>query len=459
MFSICIVKNLLIAAFACVPLRDSLEITVHQAFRHVSGNNWEFVGATQLTVVRQFGYDKNTETWQVIIKSINQHSGISNYEKISFSEAVGAVMDFSYSIWMTSPFFNFSGGGLSFDIIDAIKNISGTSMDGGLGYGGGRLSYPEIRFYSLDNSTSPAGCATSGGTKPLNRIFVQGSQSEGNSDMVNTMAPVLNDPNAAAHAVQCSAGVILTPAGHAVSPFHVGIQDDPADVPVPAITNQPFAFAVPVQLRSGLAGSSGAAAQFHVPQLNKAAAAADIQIENTMTSPTMRRHRDTVSYLLKIKNNVIPLSTLSATIDSPSSAPLIDDRMAELTDKTWTCAASGVGTTCPAVSGSGDISNLGNYTLGQEGELTFIFQGQVDGAATCGASIGNTATVDFTGNAGFSDQDLSNNSASSAAFNVDCSPGITPATSIPPLSYWEAALLALALFGCRAMAQRRLRLR
>lgn len=200
MFSIYIVKKLLMAAFECISMPGGLDIAAHQIFRHENENSWVVVGSTQLTTVMQVDYGNNAKMWQRFIKTMNQHSGIAHYKEIRFSEAEGVVMDLSHPIWMMSPFTYLGGDGRSFYILDTVKNISGRSKGGSFGYCGGSRSYPETGLYPLDNSTSQAGCATSRGMRPLNRIFVQGPQSEGHSYVANTMAPALNDDNAAAHA-------------------------------------------------------------------------------------------------------------------------------------------------------------------------------------------------------------------------------------------------------------------
>ncbi|MEG2975152.1 MAG: hypothetical protein RR882_03610 [Comamonas sp.] len=456
-----IIRKLLLATLASAPLGVWSQFVVEPAFRNSSQPGWSLTRSAQLTAAVPPGYDADGNGWLRLTQNARFQAGVTSYTGGSFSVSEGVVVDFDYVMWMRNPAQNAGGDGLSFYLYDASKSMSGASLGGGLGYCGGDGGYLGIGFDSYGNFTPSSRCATSGGAWSPNSIVVRGPQSARNIYVAGVSVPALNDPTATARPEHRSARIILTPTGDNASPFLVSVEDGPAGMPVPVITSQPFPFAAPAQLSIGFAASTGGATEVHEVRMNKAAATADVQIDNTMTSPGSRRVGDLVSYALKIKNNVFPNSSLSAEIDDPASAPLVNDSIAELTGKTWTCTASGQGTTCPAASGSGDLSDLGNYTMGQGGELSFVFEGRLDTAAICGASITNTSTVNFANSAGFTDQDLSNNRASSAAFVVDCSslPPVTVPTPkpIPSLGVWGLGLLSLGLVVWAFLVQRRTR--
>ncbi|MCS4292062.1 hypothetical protein M2375_000257 [Comamonas sp. BIGb0152] len=456
-----IVRKLMLVALACAPLGAWSKFVVNPAFRNSSQPGWSLTGSAQLTAAVPPGYDPEGDGWLRLTENAVVQTGVTSYTGGSFSATEGVVIDFDYVMWMRNPAQNSAGDGLSFYLYDASKSMSGASSGGGLGYCGGDGGYLGIGFDSFGNFTPSSGCELSGGAQSPNSIVVRGPLSTRNIYVAGVSVPALNEPTATARPAYRSARIILTPTGDNASPFLVSVEDGPAGALVPVITDQPFPFAAPDQLSIGFAASTGGATEVHEVRMNKAAATADVQIDNTMTSPASRRIGDLVSYSLKVKNNVFPNSILSAEIDDPASAPLVNDSIAELTDKTWTCTASGPGTTCPAASGSGDFSNLGNYTMGQGGELSFVFQGLLDSSATCDASIATTATVNFANTAGFTDQDLSNNRASSAAFVVDCSP-LPPITvpkpkPIPSLGIWGLGLLSLGLLVWAVFIQRRTR--
>ncbi len=99
--------------------------------------------------------------------------------------------------------------------------------------------------------------------------------------------------------------------------------------------------------------------------------------------------------------------TIVASNTGPSCEPaavIADTFVADLTDVTWTCAASGTGV-CPAASGSGDISETAD--LGENGSVTYTVDASIAPCTT--GTLSNTATV--TDSAGVTDTDAGNNSA------------------------------------------------
>ena len=99
--------------------------------------------------------------------------------------------------------------------------------------------------------------------------------------------------------------------------------------------------------------------------------------------------------------------TIVASNTGPScepSAVIADTFVADLTDVTWTCSATGTAV-CPSASGNGDISETAD--LGENGTLTYTVDANIAPCAI--GTLSNTATV--TDSAGVTDTDAGNNSA------------------------------------------------
>ncbi len=456
-------KHVLLAGIAFLPAIAWSQFVVPPAFRSASEPQWDLTGTAQLTAASPPGYDAVGAGWLRLTENTLFQNGSALYKGATFSAEEGVIIDFDYVMWMKSTSINLAADGLSFYLYDASKGMTGSKAGGDLGYCGGEGGYLGVGFDAFGYFSTDESCGGAGGEETVlvpNSIVVRGPLPDGNPFVANVSVPALNNPDVTARPVDRSARVILTPTGDAASPFLVSVLDGPSGAPVPVITNQPFPYAAPEQLSIGFSGATGGATQVHEVRLNSVSVPADVQIDLAMTSPSIRRKGDTVSYSLSVKNNTLSNSPLSAKIDVPASAPLINDRVDALVNKTWTCTATGADTSCPAASGSGDIADLGHYTMGQDGALNFVFQGEVDQNAACNASVGNSATIHFADDAGFVDQDLSNNRSSSAAFVVDCTaPPITvkPPHRIPTVGAWGLGLLSLGLMGWGLHSQRRTR--
>jgi len=456
-------KHLLLAGIAFLPAIAWSQFVVPPAFRNASEPQWELTGSAQLTAATPPGYDAIGSGWLRLTENLVLQNGSALYTGATFSAEEGVIIDFDYVMWMKYPSNNLAADGLSFYLYDAALGMGGSNAGGDLGYCGGEGGYLGVGFDAFGYFSTDASCGGPGGQdvqRIPNTIAVRGPTSAGNPFVANVGVPALNNPDATARPVDRSARITLTPTGDSNSPFLISVLDGPSGIPAPVITNQPFPYAAPEQLSIGFSGSTGGATEIHEVRLNSVAVPADVQIDLAMTSPSIRRRGDTVSYSLSVKNNTLSNSPLSAKIDDPASAPLINDRVDALVNKTWTCTATGADTSCPAASGSGDIADLGHYTMGQDGALNFVFQGEVVQDAACNASVGNSATIHFADDAGFIDQDLSNNRSSSAAFAVECTePPITlkPPHRIPTVGAWGLGLLSLGLMGWGLHSQRRTR--
>ena len=109
----------------------------------------------------------------------------------------------------------------------------------------------------------------------------------------------------------------------------------------------------------------------------------------------------------QVQPNQVLTYTIIAANAGPSavvSAPVVDTFPAELTNVTWTCAAS-VGSSCAIASGSGNLNTTVSLLAG--GTATYTVNATVSGSAS--GTITNTATIAAPG--GVTDTNPSNNSA------------------------------------------------
>ena len=439
-------KRLSVAGLAFLPLMAWSQFALDPAFRNSTAPGWDIGYGARLTAP---AYDAEGNGWLNLSEGRGPGAGLASYTGGSFSSAEGVVVEFDYVMWRRIDQKDYPVDALAFFFHDASVDRFVAPEDAVGPFCGGVSSYLAVAFDPQGTTGENANCVHLAG--PSEVIVLRGPASSSLAYVASAEVTGLNDIKATERPDHRSARITLVPTGDVAAPFLVSVEDGPAGALKPIITNQPFPFAAPDQLSISFESyMTGGEKDDHDIRLTKVATIADVQIENAMLSPDKRRRGEPVSYSLKVKNNIFPNSTLSASINNPASAPLINASMEALTSKTWTCTASGEGTRCPAASGSGDLINLGNYTLGQGGELSFVFEGRVAQAVACEASVGTTASVSFGDTAGFSDQDPSNNQASSASFVVDCSetsPGKAPPQRIPTLGVGGLALLSLGMAG------------
>ena len=118
----------------------------------------------------------------------------------------------------------------------------------------------------------------------------------------------------------------------------------------------------------------------------------DIDLQTTKTvSPTgVRPIGSTVAYTITFANVTPALLTLAPLTAHDAAAVQVNDAPPSgVSFSAWTCTASG--TTCPAASGSGAISQTVNLPVGAK--LTYAVQASIDSTALCGQSVVNTSTI------------------------------------------------------------------
>lgn len=107
-------------------------------------------------------------------------------------------------------------------------------------------------------------------------------------------------------------------------------------------------------------------------------------------------------------DTVVYTVTVGNSGPGPAAAVSLTDTMpAQLSNVTWTCAASG-SATCPTASGSGSITGQSSATFPSGGQLVYTITSKINATASSGAFT-NTASITAT-----ADRDSTNNSRGAA---------------------------------------------
>ncbi|MBS0199895.1 MAG: DUF11 domain-containing protein, partial [Proteobacteria bacterium] len=129
----------------------------------------------------------------------------------------------------------------------------------------------------------------------------------------------------------------------------------------------------------------------------------DLSLVKTVTSTSPALAGSTVTYKLVV-SNAGPVDAIGATI--------ADAVPAQLTNVSWTCAASGT-STCGSTSGSGNVNLTANVGQGAANAITIIVSGTAPASGTIAA---NTATVTMP--AGTTDPNPGNNTSTTPTIPV-----------------------------------------
>ena len=358
--------------------------------------------------------------WLRLTTNAGGQSGQALYTGGAFNSSQGAIVEFEYVSWGGN-----GADGLSIFLYDAAGTMAGAGSGASLGYcsgDGGYLGIGLDEFGNFSSNGAAGRCPNSDGPgNQTDRVVVRGPRSANNPFIGNAAvpAPGIDVPGATTRPVANKVRYYLVPNGAGGYRVTVGFGAGGV-APVTILNALNFPYPAPTQWRIGAAASTGAATNIHEIRNLLISAPADILVTKTVAAPAILRGQP-VQYTVVVRNNDInPVDAgdQSPSIDAANAPDIIDNLPAQVTGATWTCTAS-AGSTCPAASGVGSLAINGGYTLAPGGALTFTITGALDAAATCGATIGNTASADFSATDGFIDINTANNSAT-ANFNVLC---------------------------------------
>ncbi|UZW58754.1 hypothetical protein BV903_015695 [Lysobacter enzymogenes] len=372
--------------------------------------------------------DPNGSGWLRLTTESQGQRGLALYTAgNTFDSDLGVIAEFDYVSWGGLG----NADGLTMFLYDATKNMGGARPGGSLGYCGGDGGYlgvglDEFGNFSNQGDLGTGYCSTNNGSgfQP-GRVVVRGptvggaggtNVLVGNAPVANLSTPGLRIARPSSRRVRMS----LLPNG--VGGYRVTVQLGPAGggALTTYLNGLNYNFPAPATLRMGFAGSTGGSTNFHEIRNAVAAAPADIAVTKTVAAQAVLRGQP-ATYTVTVHNNdVNPTDPgdQSPPIDSANAPDIADVFPTQLTDVTWTCAAT-AGSSCPAASGAGSLAIAGGYNLASGGTLTFTVTGTVAPTAACGSTVNNTASADFSATDGFSDINTANNSAS-ASFTVQC---------------------------------------
>lgn len=420
---------LLLGGLAAVPAQAQFK--VGSTFRNATEPGWTISGTNNVGTndsgILTGGYgaipnsvnDAVGNGWLRLSTNLLTQSGTALFTGATFPSTQGVVAEFDYVSWGGT-----GADGLSFFLYDSASNMAGAATGGSLGYCGGAGGYLGIGLDEFGNysSNSPTNsCAPSGGPgQTPDSVAVRGPVSSSNPYVGGqTLAAGIDDPGALTRPGTNRVRVSLVPNGAGGYRVSVGLGTTSTNI-VNVLTNLNFPYAAPANLRMGFAGSTGAVTNIHEIRNLLASAPADIAVTKTVSATPLFRGQS-MSYTVTVANtdiNITDPGNQAPTIDTANAPDITDTLPTSVTGATWTCSAT-PGSTCPAASGSGSLAIAGGYQMAPGGVLTFTISGTVAPAATCGASIPNTATADFSATDGFSDVDPTDNSAT-ANFTVAC---------------------------------------
>lgn len=367
--------------------------------------------------------DPNGDGWLRLTTRSGYQIARALYTGSSFPSSQGVTVEFSYISWGGN-----GADGITFFLYNAANDMSGAVYGGSLGYCYGAGAYLGIGIdeYGNFSAQSPASDACPAGSNSpgfqADRIVIRGptAPANGNQFVASAATPgSIDSPGATSRPAVSRMRIALVPNGSGGYRVSTGLGQNGAAI-TSLSSNVNFPYAAPANLRMGYAASTGGLNNIHEIRDLVTSTPADIVVTKTVSAPTILRGLP-VSYTVTVLNNDInPVDggNQSPAIPAAHAPDITDTFPAQLQNATWTCAAT-AGSTCPAASGSGNISYAGGYTLASGGQLTFTINATVATTAACNATVSNTASASFSDTDGFSDINPGDNAAT-AAFTVVC---------------------------------------
>ena len=119
----------------------------------------------------------------------------------------------------------------------------------------------------------------------------------------------------------------------------------------------------------------------------------DLQTTKVSSTTTTQPIGSTLTYTVTYANvTPLVLTVAPLTAHNAQTVTISDVQPAGVTFTAWTCTANG--TTCPAASGSGSISQTA--TLPVSSTLTYVVQAVVNSTSYCGNAVANTSSITST---------------------------------------------------------------
>ena len=376
------------------------QFKLQESFEGTTAPGWTLSSSAILTAP---SIDAAGSGWLRLTAGAINEKGLALDSGFSFAGNQPVVVEFNYVSWGGT-----GADGMTLFLYDSstASPMAGGLTGGGLGYCGGAGGYLAIGLDEYGNFSNPGDKCTAGsggpGSKPES-LVIRGPQSSTNAWIDTTsISSGIDNPHVATRPSPKTVLLVLTPAvapalGYTITAQFQSASGQPFQT---LFSNVAFPYTPPANLSVGFSGSTGGATNIH--ELQGLTAATPVDLHVTTTGPASVLQGSSVTYGVTVTNNGNYL------LDAGNAPTVVDTLPASITGAAWTCVGAG-GATCGA-SGIGNI-NTTDVMIPANGSVTYTITGTLDPAASCGATVANTASADFSTTTSFLDPDETNNFA------------------------------------------------
>jgi len=376
------------------------QFKLQEAFEGTTAPGWTLTDSAILTAP---SIDPAGSGWLRLTPVAGNAKGLALNNSFSFAGNVSVVVEFNYVAWGGT-----GADGMTLFLYDSStpSPMAGAQSGGGLGYCGGAGGYLAIGLDEYGNFSNPGDNCTnpSGGPGRIpEALVIRGPASSTNPWVsTTTITGKIDNPNVASRPSAKTVLLALTPAvapavGYTITAQFRSGSGQPFQT---LFSNVSFPYAPPANISVGFSGSTGGSTNNHELQGLIAATPDDLQVG--VTGPASVLQGSSVTYHVTLTNNG------NYALSAGNAPTLVDNLPASISGVTWSCTGSGGGVCDP--SGTGNI-NTSNLTLPVNGSVTYTVTGTLDAATTCGSTLANTASADFTAATSFLDPNETNNTA------------------------------------------------
>ncbi|MFF2269800.1 hypothetical protein ACFVTZ_16170 [Cellulosimicrobium cellulans] len=337
---------LVLSAGAVAAPAAAADFPIEEPFGSASPNDPAWVPFGEATLTGE------GDGWLRLTDVDTTNGGFGGYVLDSpFPTDLGVVVEFEYATWGGQELGGNRGDGFSFFLMDGSFPAAVGGDGGSLGYTFLQGGYAGVGFDEFGNFSAGVGGP---GPQP-GFVSVRGSYAAdtpwgyltgapGPGGTVETVPPGGGDPS---RAFVRTVRAVVTPAP-STDLLSVWSDSGPGTPLEPLISQFDLGGAagqpeLPATFKLGFGASTGGATNYHEIRNLRVVVPTVLTVEKTTSTPVVESGGQ-VSYQLEVTNGYV---------NDVVGARVVDTVPAELTDVTWTCAATG-GAACGAASGSGN---------------------------------------------------------------------------------------------------------
>jgi hypothetical protein len=376
------------------------QFKLQESFEGTTAPGWTLTYSATLTAP---SIDPAGSGWLRLTPTVGNAKGLALNSGFSFAGNQSVVIEFNYVAWGGT-----GADGMALLLYDSstATPMAGALTGGGLGYCAGAGGYLAVGLDEYGNFSNPGDKCTPASLGPgrtPEALVIRGPQSATNPWVsTTTITGKIDNPSATSRPSPKTVLLALTPAvapavGYTITAQFRSGSGQPFQT---LFSNVSFPYAPPANISVGFSGSTGGSTNTHELQGLSAATPDDLQLG--VTGPASVLQGSAVTYQVTLTNNG------SYALSTGNAPTLVDNLPASISGVTWTCAGSG-GAVCDP-PGTGNL-NTSNLTLPSNGSVTYTVTGTLDATTTCGSSVANTASADFTSTTSFLDPNETNNTA------------------------------------------------